>query len=63
MSYMDDSFGLLSWNVYKKNANPDTIEYLKTLHKDRNLELILLQEAKFSPQTTKVIGFSISRGC
>jgi len=57
MSYIDDSFGLLSWNVYKKNANPDTIEYLKTLHKDKSLDLILLQEAKFSPQTNKVIEY------
>ena len=52
-----DNFGLLCWNIHKENLRPGFSEQIREWKKDPGLDLILLQEARFSDQLFSIAGF------
>jgi len=46
-SYLPDTFSVLSWNVYKNNKKTPFIRYLEKKVKEKDLQLLLFQEATF----------------
>ncbi len=46
-AYLPDSFGVLCWNVHKNNKNSAFSKYLEEKIKQKDLDLLLLQEASF----------------
>ena len=48
--YLPETFGLFCWNVHKNNQNPDFPHYLQNFSKQRELTLLLFQEARFKDQ-------------
>jgi len=45
--FLPDTFGLLCWNVHKKNQDPDFGRYLKDFSGKYAIDCLLLQEAEF----------------
>ncbi|MEA3490585.1 MAG: endonuclease/exonuclease/phosphatase family protein [Campylobacterota bacterium] len=58
--YLPDTFGMLCWNVYKKNnKHPDFHPFVGTLIEKKPIDLLLFQEANFKNNGTCVFpGFS-----
>ncbi|MCG8615763.1 MAG: endonuclease/exonuclease/phosphatase family protein [Desulfobacterales bacterium] len=52
-----DDFGLLCWNIHKENLKPGFLNQIRTWKKDHSLDLLLLQEARFSDRLTSLGGF------
>ncbi len=52
-----DNFGLLCWNIHKENLRPGFIEQIREWKQDPGLDLILLQEARFSNALPSIAGF------
>lgn len=52
-----DNFGLICWNVHKENLRAGFLEQIKTWKSDHSLDLILLQEARFSDALPSIGGF------
>lgn len=52
-----DEFGLLCWNIHKENLRPEFPGLIRKWKKDHGLDLILLQEARFSDSLASVGGF------
>ncbi len=52
-----DDFGLLCWNIHKENLKPNFLKQIRTWKKDHSLDLLLLQEARFSNRLTSLGGF------
>ena len=47
-SFVPDTFGVLCWNVYKKNTKHQGFQpFLQRLAKEKELDFLLLQEANF----------------
>ena len=46
-SSFPDTFGVLCWNVHKKNRHPDFVRYLKAFSAKHTIDCLLLQEAEF----------------
>jgi len=53
-----DDFGLLCWNVHKENLKPGFLDRIREWKSDHSLDIILLQEARFSSALLSVGGFS-----
>lgn len=53
-----DEFGLLCWNVHKENLKKKFAPLIQSWKKTYRLDLILLQEARFSPDLLSIAGFS-----
>lgn len=46
--FVPDTFGVLCWNVYKKNTkNPEFKPYLEKMTAEKEIDFLLLQEANF----------------
>ncbi len=45
--YFPEHFGILCWNVHKKNRHPDFARYLKDFNGQQAIDCLLLQEAEF----------------
>ena len=52
-----DRFSLLCWNIHKENLRPGFIHRILEWKKDHGLDLILLQEARFSNALVSIAGF------
>ena len=52
-----DQFSLLCWNVHKENLKSGFIEQIRQWKTDYILDLILLQEARFSNALLSIAGF------
>ena len=46
-AFFPESFGLLCWNVHKKNRQSDFLRYLKAFEGRYDIDCLLLQEAEF----------------
>jgi endonuclease/exonuclease/phosphatase (EEP) superfamily protein YafD len=48
---LPDTFGVLCWNIYKQNKKHFHFKhYLHTLHKEKSIDICIMQEAAFSDQ-------------
>ncbi|MBU0970084.1 MAG: endonuclease/exonuclease/phosphatase family protein [Proteobacteria bacterium] len=54
---LPDEFGLVCWNIQKKNLKKKFAPLIQGWKKTYHLDLILLQEAKFSPTLLSIAGF------
>ena len=52
-----DDFGLLCWNIHKENLKKKFPALIQEWKKKYRLDLILLQEARFSPSLLSIAGF------
>jgi endonuclease/exonuclease/phosphatase (EEP) superfamily protein YafD len=52
-----DDFGLLCWNVHKENLKRNFTALIQVWEKKYRLDLILLQEARFSQTLPSIAGF------
>ena len=52
-----DDFGLLCWNIHKENLKKKFPVLIQDWKKKYRLDLILLQEARFSPSLFSIAGF------
>jgi len=53
-----DDFSLLCWNIHKKNLKKKFPALIREWKKKYRLDLILFQEARFSPSLLSIAGFS-----
>ncbi len=52
-----DDFSLLCWNIHKENLKKNFSVLIREWKKEYRLDLILLQEARFSPSIFSIAGF------
>jgi endonuclease/exonuclease/phosphatase (EEP) superfamily protein YafD len=50
-TFLPERFGLLCWNVHKHNRHPDFAHYLEGLVTKRQIDCLLLQEARFGSES------------